>query len=511
MSKLTRNVLFGDDLHTKIASGFLKVYNVAKESYGPNAGNALIEYPYGDPEISRDGVNNVRKLKFDDAIENATATIATQASKRSDVSVGDGTTASVILAYHLYTAGRKLVAAGNNQMVIAKKITEAADNAVEEIDSLKIPLAKKMLNKVANTAAGDEAIGELVADTIETIGAEGGVTIEDFAGRGIYNEIVEGFYFRKGLISAYLAKDPTNLESKHLNVPILVLDKQLSDQSEAIEILDTVQSKFKEVVIIGAVTGDALAYIVQQRLSGKMVISVVDPPYEARSFFLEDLALVTDATLITEGLNAYDFNVDMLGMAAKVVINTVSTTILGSDGAKDAVDDRIKDLQKQLKEASSPVDIEMIRKRLAWLNGKVAIIRVGGASEIEQKEVKLRVIDAVAASQAALKDGIVPGGGTTLARLDVGFKEAFEAPFKQLASNSGANSERLLAKVQEAPAGYGFNLRDITDAPVDLIKAGVVDPALVVKEVITNAASVAAKLLTTSSGIVLADREEKLD
>jgi chaperonin GroEL len=513
MSKLTRNVIFGDELHAKIHSGFLKVYNVAKESYGPNAGNALIEYPYGDPEISRDGVNNVRKLKFDDAVENATAAIATQASKRSDVSVGDGTTASVILAYHLYAAGRKLVAAGNNQMVVSKQITEAADNAVQEIDKLKQPLGKDMLNKVATTSAGDEAIGELIADTIGSIGADGGVTIEDFAGRGIYNEIVEGFYFRKGLVSAYLAKDPANLESKHTNVPILIFDKQLTDQNEAAEILNIVAGKWKEVVIIGAVAGDALAFLVQQRLSGKMVVSIVEPPYEARSFFLEDLALLTGATVITEGLNAYEFNLDMVGMAAKVVITTSSTTLLGSDGEKDKVEARIAELQKQLEEASSPIDIEMIRKRLSWLNGKVAIIRVGGASEVEQKEVKLRVVDAVAAAQAALKDGIVPGGGTTLARLEVGFKEAFEAPFKQLATNSGVNSERLLFKVQAAPTGYGFNLRDVTDGsePVDLIKAGVVDPALVVKEVITNAASVAAKLLTTSSGITLVDRSEKHD
>ena len=258
-------------------------------------------------------------------------------------------------------------------------------------------------------------------------------------------------------------------------------------------------------------TGDALAYLVQKRLSGKRIVSIVDPPYESRNFFLEDLALLTGATVITEGLNAYDFNADMLGFAAKVVINTQSTTILGSDGAKEAVDARIVELQKQLEEASSPIDIEMIRKRLSWLNGKVAIIRVGGASEVEQKEVKLRVIDAVAASQAALKDGIIAGGGITLARLDVGFKEAYEAPFKQLASNGGYNAEKLLALVQDAPAGHGFDLRNVTDKPVDLIKAGVVDPALVIKEVITNAASIAAKLLTTSSGIVLSDRTEKMD
>jgi chaperonin GroEL len=512
MSKLVKDVIFGDELHAKIASGFLKTYNVAKESYGPNAGNALIEYPYGDPLISRDGVTNVQKLNFEDAIENATKQIVTQASKHNDQTVGDGTTASVILAYHLYTFGRKLVAAGANQMVVSKQIIEAGNKAVTEVDKLKIPLDPKMLSKVATTSAGDDAIGELVADTINTIGADGGVTLEDFAGRGVYNEIVEGFYFRKGLVSAYLAKDPTNLESRHFKVPILILDKQLSEQGEAAELMERIINKGqKELVIVGAVVGDALAFIVQLRLSNKLIVSIVDPPYEARSLFLEDLALMTDATVLTEGFDINDFGFEMCGFAAKAVITTSGTTLLGADGAQKNIDKRVEELHKQLKEASSPIDIEMIRGRLSRLTGKVAIIRVGGATETEQKEVKLRVQDAVGAAQAALKEGVLPGGGTVLARLNVGFKEAFEAPFKQLATNSGSNAEKLLYLLQSAPEGYGFDLRNLTEKPINLLKAGVIDPALVVKEVIINASSVAAKLLTTSSGITLKDRDEKHD
>lgn len=511
MSKLTKDVIFGDDLHAKIAVGLEKAYNVAKASYGPNAGNALIEYPYGDPLISRDGVTNLRKLILEDGVENAAVQTVVQASKHNDQTVGDGTTASVILAYHLYTQGRKLIASGENQMNVSRQIIEAGNKAVEQIDKLKVKLNPKMLNKVATTSAGDEAIGELVAETINAVGADGGVTLEDFAGRGIYNEIVEGFYFRKGLVSAYLAKDPGNLESKHYKAPILILDKQLSEQNEAAELMERILSQFKELVIVGSVIGDALAFIIQLRLSNKLTVSIVDPPYEARSLFLEDLALMTDATVLTEGFDVNEFNTDMLGFAAKAVISTTGTTLLGPDGAQEAVDKRVKELRKQLEEATSPVDIEMIRARLSRLTGKVAIIRVGGATETEQKEVKLRVQDAVGAAQAALKDGILPGGGTTLARLDVGFKEAFEAPFKQLATNSGSNAEKLLFQLQEAPEGYGFNLKDIKSKPEDLIKAGVVDPALVVKEVILNASSVASKLLTTSSGITLQDRNEKHD
>lgn len=512
MSKLTKDVIFDDELHAKIASGLLKAYNVAKASFGPNAGNALIEYPYGDPLISRDGVTNLRKLVLEDGIENAAVQTIVQASKHNDQSVGDGTTGSVILGYHLYTQGRKLVAAGQNPMVVSRQIIEAGNNAIEDIDALKKPLNPKMLNKVATTAAGDEAIGELVAETVNSVGPDGGVTLEDFAGRGVYNEIVEGFYFRKGLVSAYLAKDPANLESKHYKTPILILDKQLSEQGEAAELMERIiDGKFKELVIVGAVAGDALAFIVQLRLSNKLLVSIVDAPYDARSLFLEDLALMTDATVITEGFDVNEFSVEQLGFAEKTVITTSGTTLLGADGQATKIAQRVKELQIQLKEASSPIDIEMIRGRLSRLTGKVAIIRVGGATETEQKEVKLRVQDAVGAAQAALKEGILPGGGTTLARLEVGFKEAFEAPFLQLASNSGVNAERLLFQLQDAPESYGFDLRNITDKPIDLIKAGVVDPALVVKEVVINAASVAAKLLTSSSGITLADREEKHD
>jgi chaperonin GroEL len=414
----------------------------------------------------------------------------------------------------LYTQGRKLVAAGNNQMTVSKQIQEAAAEAIEIIDGVKRPLEPKLLSKIATTSAGDPAIGELVAETVNAVGADGGITLEDFAGRGVYNEIVEGFYFRKGLVSAYLAKDPGNLESKHYKVPILILDKNLAEQHEAAELMERIITKgFKELVVVGGVSGDALAFIVQLHLEHKLKVSIVEPPYDARSLFLDDLALMTDATVITEGFDVNEFNPGMLGMAAKAVINTIGTTLLGPDGQEEKVAKRVKELKKQLDEATSPVDIEMIRGRLSRLTGKVAIIRVGGGSEVEQQEVKLRVQDAVGAAQAALKEGYLPGGGSTLARLNLlaGFKEAFEAPFKQLAANAGYNPEKLLFQLQDAPAGYGFDLRNMTDKPVDLVKAGVIDPALVMKEVILNASSVAAKLLTTSSGITLKNRDEKHD
>lgn len=513
MPSLTKDIIFDDELHLKIARGLDIAYNVAKASFGPNAGNALIEYPYGDPLISRDGVTNLRKIVLEDAVENAAVQVVVQASKHNDQSVGDGTTGTTVLAKHLYTEGRRKVAAGENPMVVSRQIIAAGNEAVKQIDAQKIALDPKMLKAVATTSAGDEAIGALVAETVAAVGADGGILPEDFSGRGVYNEIVEGFYFRKGIISPYLLKDSAKMESRHYNVPVLILDKQLSELGEASTIMEEITNNknIKELVIIGSIVGDALAFVVQLHIDKKLKISIVDPPYEARSLFLEDLALMTDATVITEGFDVNEFTTDMLGMAAKAIIDTIGTTLLGTDGVEEKINARVKELNKQLKEASHPTDIEMIRGRLSRLTGKVAIIRVGGATEAEQQEVKLRVIDAIGASQAALKEGILPGGGTTLARLDVDFKAAYEALFLQLARNSGVNAERLLFQLQDAPANYGFNLRKITDKPIDLIKAGVVDPALVVKEIVTNASSVAAKLLTTSSGITLKNREEKHD
>lgn len=511
MSKLVKEVTFGDELHSKIASGLKKVYDVAKWSYGPNAGNALIEYPYGDPHISRDGVNNIRKLRFEDAIENATSAIVTQASSQNDIQVGDGTTLSAVLTYHNYMAGRKLIAGGENQMVVSRRILEAAAIVVSELDKLKQPIKADLLAKVAETSAGEEGLGDMIADTVQKVGADGGIVVEDFAGRGVYNEIMEGFYFRQGLVSAYLAKDSGAMESKHTKVPILILDKQLSDANEAAELMERILQKFKELVIVGSVVGEALALIIQLRMENKLIVSIVDAPYEARALFLEDLALMTDATLLTEGFDVNNFDISMVGMAQKAVITTTGTTLLGSDGAKEKIQARIKELQKQLTDATSPVDIEHIRARLSRLTGKVAIIRVGGANQVDQQEVKLRVWDAIGATQAALKDGILPGGGSILARIETDFKEAYEEPFKQLAVNNGSNPEKLLFKVQAAKMGYGYNFRELTEDPIDLIKAGVVDSALVIKQAVTNAAAVAAKLLTTSSAITLADRSEKHD
>lgn len=511
-----REVVFGEELLSRITSGVEKIYQVAEAAYGPKAGNVIIEMPYGDPLVSRDGVTNVEKVFLSDPVENQAAAIIKQASKKSNKKVGDGTTAVVILAYHLYKEARKLIGAGHNQMEVAKQLRETARDAIEQIDLLKKPVDNKLLRYVANISAGDEAIGEMIADVIQEVGVDGGVTLEDFPGVGIYNEIVDGFYFRKGFTNINLTTDPTNLESKHDKVNILITEKKLTTSTDIAPILEkVVQAGTKELVIVGDVGEEALNVLFLNRLKGIITTTVVDAPVfdSMRSLFLEDLAIITDGRVLLPGSNASDFELEWLGMAGKVIVNEYSTTILEGDGNERQVRDRITELRNQFQEAESEVTIEALKNRLSRLTGKIAIVRVGGATEAEQGEVKLRVQDAICATQAAIKDGIVPGGGVALVRIKpTAFTEAFQAPFKTLMSNAGYNSEKALAEALNASEWKGFNLRveDFDYKPVDLLKAGVVDPASVIKEVIQNAASVVSQLITLKSSIYYEDRDSKL-
>lgn len=516
MSKLSRKIHEEEQLQNKVASGVEKIYNVAEAAYGPKAGNVLIEMPYGDPLVSRDGVTNVEKVYLTDPIENAAAAIVKQASRKSNKKVGDGTTLVVILTRYLYKEARKLVASGYNQMEVAHMLKSTAADVVKQLNEMKQSVDDKLLINVATISAGDPAIGEMIADVIKEVGIDGGVTIEDFAGVGIYNEIVDGFYFRKGFTNVNLTKDPSNLESRHENVPILISEKRLTTQTDIAPILnEIVKNNIHELVIVGEVGEEALGTLFVNRMKGIITTTVVDAPvFDAmRSLFMEDLATITGGKIFTSGANASDFNVDMLGYAGKVIVNESSTTILDGDGDSSKVRTRIDELRSQLSEAESEVTVEALKNRLSRLAGRVAIIRVGGATEVEQSEVKLRVQDAICAVQAAIKDGIVPGGGVALARVKpTAFAQAFTAPFKTLVGNSGNDSAGdVLSAVLRKDTWYGINLKSDSYKPVDLLKEGVVDPASVVKEAVQNAASVVAQLITLKSAITFADREQKND
>jgi len=522
MSKLTKKIIHGEEVQRHIAAGISQVYEVAKASYGPSAGNALIELPYGDPLISRDGVTNVEKIYLEEPTENMAGRLLVQAARKNNKKVGDGTTAVIILAYHLYKKATELVAAGQNQMEVSRILQSTAADIIAQLDKMKVPANDAILQHVARVSAGDEAIGSMIADVIKEVGTDGGVTVEDFAGLGIYNELVDGFYFRKGFTNVNLINDPTSLESRHIDADILITEKRMATPADIAPILENIVAASglgKDLVLVGDVSEEVMGMLLLNRMKAIINVTPVDLPIHGsmRSLALEDLALVTGGKVYVQGANPSDFDITMLGAAEKVIINEFSTTIIGGESAAEDVSIRVAELHKQLGEADSTVTTDALKERLARLTGKVAIIRVGGATEVEQKEVKLRVEDSVCAVQAAIKDGVVPGGGVALARvapLSLFLVDVFNEPFNQLVENAGYSADKalwtMLAKKNDW-FGYDLTAKDFAYKPVDLMEAGIIDPTLVVKEVVQNATSIIAKLITVKPSITIANRDEKHD
>lgn len=501
--KQIRTYSFDDDAQTKIASAFEKVYRIAKVAYGPKAGNVLLGsiQQFGTPLISRDGVTNIKFMYDDDDQVDQIIQAIKEVSKQSNKKAGDGTTAAAILGYHLYEEGRKLVSGGHNKMEVSYAIEKAAQEALKYVDEIKRPVTPELLGAIARISANDEAIGSMVADVVNEVTMDGGIIVEDFSGIGVHNEIIDGFYFQKGFTDVRLINNVNLLQADYENIAILLTDKRLSTEVDIAPIIKKlVDAQIKDLVIIGEVTDNALITLLLCKGKGVINTTVVDPQLYSgnRTLFLEDIAILTDGKVYN---GDKDFDKSWLGMAEKIVITESSTVIIGADGDKKNVEDRIKQLKEQLKESTSPGTVSAIKDRLSKLTGKVGIIRVGAATAPEQKEIKLRVEDAVCAVQAAMRDGVVPGGGVTLAHVKgTEFDKAFKQPFRQLMENAGLNPDEHIAKLNDNP-WLGFNLKKLTNEPIDLLESGVIDPALVIKEVLRNASSIAA-ILTTVGAIV---------
>jgi chaperonin GroEL len=504
-----RDITHGDALQDKIADGLWKLYLVAKACYGPAAGVALIEPPYGDILASRDGVTNLQKVHLTDPVENMAARIVVQASRKNNQNVGDGTTAVAILAYHLYHNAKKLMAQDYNRMEVARMIENASLNALKDIDKLAVGTSPEVLAQVATIAAGDDALGDLIADVLNEVGPEGGVVIEDFAGAGLFSEIIQGFYFQKGFANVNLTRDPSNLESRYTDGSVLIFmtDKVMATSSDIAPILDKVAgSGVRDIVIVGDVLDEALGALALMRLKGEITATVVGipPVLGGKSLFLDDLALVTGGKVFAPGASGRDFELDMLG-EGKVVVTPTTTTIIGREGDGEAIAERIANLTQQLKDATHHTDREALSARRDRLVGRLALIRVGGATEVEQKEVKLRVDDAVRAVQAAARGGIVPGGGMAL--WSIAPLPAYQELFRDLMDNAGRNPEAMSALLSPSKPWMGINLGSDDKKAVDLRKNGIIDPALVVKETIKNATSVVKILITANVGLTYSDRE----
>ena len=521
---MAKEIFYGEDARRKLQSGVDQLANTVKITLGPKGRNVLINKSFGSPLITNDGVTIAKEIELEDSVENMGAQVVKEvASKTNDVA-GDGTTTATLLAQIIIKEGFKNVAAGANPMELKKGIQGAVDVAVDEIGKIsKAVETKESIAQVAAVSAADERIGSLIAEAMEKVGKDGVITVEESKSLGTTLEVVEGMQFDRGYLSAYMVSDTEKMVANMENPLILITDKKISNIQELVPVLEKVmQSGRKLLVIADDVEGEALATLVVNKLRGVIdVVAVKAPGYgERRKAMLEDIAVLTGGTVIASdlGYELKEVTLDMLGTAATVKVDKDNTVIVGGSGNSDAVAARVNSIKAQIEETESEFDREKLQERLAKLAGGVAVIKVGAATETELKELKLRIEDALNATKAAVEEGIVAGGGVALVNTipavdayvdslsgDVKtgaaiIRRALEEPVRQIAENAGLEGSVVVAEVKKSPVGVGFNAA--TEEYVDMIGAGIVDPAKVTRSALQNAASASAMLLTTEAGIV---------
>ena len=521
---MAKKIFYADQARDKVLSGAKQLYDAVKVTFGPKGQNVVIEKSYGNPTITHDGVTVAEAVDLGSTEANLGEQIGAKliksAAQKLNKVAGDGTTTVTVLTYNILNEANKLIAAGVNPMELRKGIEKAGQEIIEKINQTaeKIAGDDKKVAEVATISAGDPEIGKLIADVISKIGKDGIVTVEAGQGLEMEQEIVEGFSYDKGYGSPFFVTDVNRQEAVFDKPLILLTDKKISSSSEILPILEKVaQSGHKDLVIIAEeVSGEALSLLVLNKLKGVFNSLVLKAPAfgDRRKEILEDIAVLTDAIVISEdkGMKLEDAEVSALGSAKKIIATKDSSTIISGAGKQSAVSDRIKLIKSQANLATSDYDREQYEKRAAALSGKVAVIKVGGATETEIDEKKYRVDDAVAATKAALDEGIVTGGGVTLVNLadqleekDAGakiVKNALKAPLLHILENAGLNAQALLAAVENAKPGQGINVMEPEKGLQDLKKAGVIDPARVTREAVQNAISIAATAITMGALIV---------
>lgn len=526
---MAKKIFYEADARAKVLAGAKQLYDAVKVTFGPKGQNVVIEKSYGAPTITHDGVTVAEAVDLGATDENlgeqiGAKLIKTAAQKLNKVA-GDGTTTVTVLTYNILSEANKLIAAGVNPMELRAGIESAGAEIVKGIEQTaeKIAGDDQKVAEVASISAGDPEIGKLIANVISKIGKDGVVTVEQGQGLEMQQEIVEGFTYDKGYSSPFFITDTNRQEAVFEKPLILVTDKKISSANELLPLLEQcAQSGRKDLVIIAEeVEGEALSVLVLNKLKGVFNTLVLKAPSfgDRRKEIMEDIAILTDATVVSsdKGMKLEEVGLEVLGSAAKVIATKDETTIIKGAGASTQVQDRINLIQSQAKLAKSDYEREELEKRAAALLGKVAIIKVGGASETEIDEKKFRVDDAVAATKAALAEGIVAGGGVTLVNLAGSIKDtsagaqivkrALTAPFIHIVENAGLNSQALLAEVEKAKPGYGVNVMAPEKGLIDLKKAGVIDPAKVTKEAVQSATSIAATAITM--GALIVDIPEK--
>lgn len=521
---MAKEIFYGEDARRKLLAGVDQLANTVKITLGPKGRNVLINKSFGSPLITNDGVSIAREIELEDSVENMGAQVVKEvASKTNDVA-GDGTTTATLLAQIIIREGFKNVAAGANPMELKKGIQGAVDVAVAEIGKIAKPVeTKESIAQVAAVSAADDTIGELIAEAMEKVGKDGVITVEESKSLGTTLDVVEGMQFDRGYLSAYMVSDTEKMEAVLENPLILITDKKITNIQELVPILEQVMKMGRKLLVIAEdVEGDALATLVVNKLRGVLdIVAVKAPGYgERRKAMLEDIAALTGATVIASelGYDLKEATADMLGTAATVKVDKDNTVIVGGGGNNSEVQARIGSIKAQIEECTSEFDKEKLQERLAKLAGGVAVIQVGAATETELKERKLRIEDALNATKAAVEEGIVSGGGVALANaipavaeyvetlsgdIKTGaaiIKRALEEPVRQIAENAGLEGSVVVAEVKKSAVGVGFNAA--TEEYVDMIEAGIVDPAKVTRSALQNASSASAMLLTTEAGIV---------
>lgn len=521
---MAKEIYYGEEARRKLQAGVDQLADTVKITLGPKGRNVLINKTFGSPLITNDGVTIAKEIELEDSVENMGAQVVKEvASKTNDVA-GDGTTTATLLAQIIIKEGFKNVAAGANPMELKKGIQGAVDVAVKEISRLAKPVeTKESIAQVAAVSGADENIGELIAEAMEKVGKDGVITVEESKSMGTTMEVVEGMQFDRGYLSAYMVSDTEKMEAVMENPLILITDKKISNIQELVPILEQVMQQGRRLLVIAEdIEGEALANLVVNKLRGVIdVVAVKAPAFgDRRKAMLEDIAILTGGTVIASdlGYELKEVTVDMLGTAATVKVDKENTVIVSGAGSKEEVQARIGSIKTQIEETTSEFDREKLQERLAKLSGGVAVIKVGAATETELKERKLRIEDALNATKAAVEEGMVSGGGVALVNtigavaeyvdtlsgdVKTGAKiiqRALEEPVRQIAENAGIEGSVVVAEVKKSQAGVGFNAA--TEEYVNMIDAGIVDPAKVTRSALQNAASASAMLLTTEAGIV---------
>ena len=523
---MAKQILFDEDARRALGKGVDALANAVKVTLGPKGRNVVLDKKFGAPTITNDGVTIARDIELEDPFENMGAQLVKEVATKTNDVAGDGTTTATILAQAMIQEGMRNVAAGANPMILKRGIEKAVAKLVEEIKKRSIAVSDKAsIAQVASISAGDEEVGGLIADAMEKVGKDGVITVEESKTMGTQLSVVEGMQFDRGYISPYMVTDPDKMEAVMSEPYILITDRKIASIQEMLPVLEKVVQAGKELLIIAEdVEGEALATLVVNKLRGTFkAVAVKAPGFgDRRKAMLQDIATLTGATVITEDVGRKLDSVTMedLGTARQVRVTKDETTIVEGHGDPQAIKDRVAQIKAQIAETTSDFDKEKLQERLAKMSGGVAVIEVGAATEVELKDKKYRLEDALNATRAAVEEGIVAGGGTTLIDIlpaldefdedgDVQtginlVKRAIEAPLRQIAENAGLEGSVIVAKVKASEDGVGFNA--LKEEYVDMVKAGIVDPAKVTRTALQNAASIAALVLTTET--LVADKPE---